>query len=87
MKAGTLLCCGNANFMAGYMMYGGRIIILGDSGEKVALLGQSFMPAQSFQVLRPSRDRTWFSLADEDGVQTPFWRRFPWSSLRRLDDA
>jgi glutamate synthase domain-containing protein 2 len=35
MKAGTLCCAGNANFMAGYMMYGGRIIILGDSGERV----------------------------------------------------
>ena len=35
MKGGTLACAGNANFMAGYMMYGGRIIILGDSGEKV----------------------------------------------------
>jgi glutamate synthase domain-containing protein 2 len=35
MKAGTLCCAGNANFMAGYMMYGGRIIILGDSGETV----------------------------------------------------
>ena len=35
MKAGTLCCVGNANFMAGYMMYGGRIIILGESGERV----------------------------------------------------
>ncbi len=35
MKAGTLACAGNANFMAGYMMYGGRIIILGNSGERV----------------------------------------------------
>ncbi|MDA1072989.1 MAG: glutamate synthase-related protein, partial [Proteobacteria bacterium] len=30
-----LLARGNANFMAGYMMYGGRIIILGDSGERL----------------------------------------------------
>ena len=35
MKAGTLACGGNANFMAGYMLYGGRIIILGNSGERV----------------------------------------------------
>ena len=35
MKAGTLCCAGNASFMAGYMMYGGRIIILGESGERV----------------------------------------------------
>jgi glutamate synthase domain-containing protein 2 len=35
MKAGTLACAGNANFMAGYMMYGGRIVILGESGERL----------------------------------------------------
>jgi hypothetical protein len=55
-------------------------------GERVALLGQSFMPAQSFQVLRPERDAVWFSLEDDDGVQTPFWPRFPWSSLHRLPE-
>lgn len=53
-------------------------------GRRVALLGQSFMPAQNFQILRPSRDRTWFAL-EETGVTTPFWKPFPWSSLRRLD--
>lgn len=55
-------------------------------GRRVALVGQSFMPAQRFQVLRPSRDRTWFTVGEE-GVDTPFWRRFPWSSLRRLDNG
>ena len=35
MKAGTLCCGGNASFMAGYMMYGGRLVICGDSGEQV----------------------------------------------------
>jgi glutamate synthase domain-containing protein 2 len=35
MKAGTLCCAGSASFMAGYMMYGGRLIVCGDSGEKV----------------------------------------------------
>lgn len=55
-----------------------------DAGRRVALIGQSFMPAQRFQVLRPSPDRAWFPI-DEDGVDTPFWRPFPWSSLRRLD--
>ncbi len=54
-------------------------------GKLVALLGQSFMPAQNFQVLRPSRSRTWFEIDPESGVKTPFWERFPWSSLRRLD--
>ena len=53
-------------------------------GRKVALIGQSFMPAQTFQVLRPSRDVTWFELTD-DGARTPFWVPFGWKSLRRLD--
>jgi hypothetical protein len=35
MKKGTLCCAGSASFMAGYMMYGGRMIILGDSGQRV----------------------------------------------------
>ena len=35
MKRGTLCCCGSSSFMAGYMMYGGRIVILGDSGQRV----------------------------------------------------
>jgi hypothetical protein len=54
-------------------------------GERIALLGQSFMPAQSFQILRPSPDGVWFSLEEDDGVKTPFWPRFPWTSVRRLD--
>jgi hypothetical protein len=53
-------------------------------GRRVALIGQSFMPAQSFQVLRPNADQSWFELED-GGVDTPYWRRFPWTSLRRLD--
>jgi len=55
-------------------------------GRVVALIGQSFMPAQSFQVLRPGTAATWFALHD-DGVDTPYWERFPWSSLRRLDPS
>jgi hypothetical protein len=54
-------------------------------GRTAALLGQSYMPAQSFQVLRPSPRQSWFALDDDNGIKTPFWPRFPWSSLRRLD--
>lgn len=55
-------------------------------GKRVALLGQGFMPAQSFHVLRPERGRAWFELdAGAPGVKTPFWPTFPWDSLRRLD--
>jgi hypothetical protein len=55
-----------------------------DRGRRMALVGQSFMPAQRFQVLRPSRDQAWFTI-DDEGVDTPFWRPFPFSALRRLD--
>ncbi|WP_414640925.1 DUF4846 domain-containing protein [Archangium sp.] len=52
-------------------------------GERVALLGQGFMPAQDFHVLSPGKEGPWFSLETEQ-VATPFWRPFPWSSLRRF---
>ncbi|WP_426755906.1 DUF4846 domain-containing protein [Myxococcus sp. Y35] len=54
------------------------------AGKKVALLGQGFMPAQDFHVLAAEGDTApWFSLEGED-VATPFWKPFPWSSLRRF---
>jgi hypothetical protein len=57
------------------------------AGERAVLLGQGFMPAQSFHVLRASADSAWFAIdAASGGVQTHFWPApFPWSSLRRLD--
>ncbi|QDE86703.1 DUF4846 domain-containing protein [Myxococcus xanthus] len=54
------------------------------AGKKVALLGQGFMPAQDFHVLSAGGDTgPWFPLEGED-VVTPFWKPFPWSSLRRF---
>jgi hypothetical protein len=54
-------------------------------GRTALLLGQSYMPAQSFQVLRQRPSRTWFVLApDVTEVATPFWRPFPVSTLRRM---
>jgi hypothetical protein len=53
------------------------------AGERVALLGQGFIPAQDFQLLSPGQDGPWFSLQGDE-VATPFWKPFPWSSLRRL---
>lgn len=58
-----------------------------ERGERVALLGQGFMPAQSFQVLRPSPSGAWFPLDTKGpGLKTPFWPEFPWDALRRLDE-
>ncbi|MEZ4385458.1 MAG: DUF4846 domain-containing protein [Nannocystaceae bacterium] len=59
-----------------------------EDGRVALLIGQGFMPAQSFHVVRPSGAATpWFVVAPDDagGVTTPFWATFPWSSLRRLD--
>lgn len=55
------------------------------SGERRVLLGQGFMPAQSFHVLRPSAGASPFYVIDENApLDTPFWDPFPWSSLRRF---
>lgn len=68
---------------------GHAILILdmavGPDGKKHVLLGQGFMPAQDFHVLRSSDAASpWFTL-DGDSVDTPFWPdAFPWSSLRRM---
>jgi hypothetical protein len=53
------------------------------AGERVALLGQGFLPAQDFHVLSPGEGGPWFSLEGSE-VATPFWKPFPWSSLRRF---
>lgn len=52
-------------------------------GKQVALLGQGFIPAQDFHVLSAGEDGPWFPL-DAAEVATPFWKPFPWSSLRRF---
>lgn len=55
------------------------------AGERAALLGQGFMPAQDFQVLASSEPSLspWFSL-DDANIDTPFWPAFEWSSLHRF---
>jgi len=58
-------------------------VAVSNDGRRVALLGQGFMPAQDFHVLRASAKSAWFSL-DEDTVDTPFWVPFPWTALRRM---
>lgn len=55
------------------------------AGKKVALLGQGFMPAQDFHVLAAEGETgVWFPLEEGEDVVTPFWKPFPWSSLRRF---
>lgn len=62
-----------------------------DDGRRVALLGQGFMPAQEFHVLRsrggstPVLDEVWFLLPAADGrIDTPSWAPFARSDARRL---
>jgi len=62
------------------------------AGSIALLLGQSYMPAQSFQVLgdpgRPAATAAWFLVTPGDTeVDTPFWKPFPLSSLRRFPAA
>lgn len=51
-------------------------------GERVALVGQGFTPAQDFHVLA-TQAGPWFPLEGEN-LATPFWAPFPMTSLRRL---
>lgn len=55
-------------------------------GRRVALLGQGYMPAQSFQILRASDGSPWFTIDPSKPLDTPFWDPFPWTSLRRLGE-
>jgi hypothetical protein len=69
--------------------FGHAVIVLdvakANDGRVALLLGQSYMPAQSFQILRPSKDTAWFVLdADAREIATPFWKPFPMSTLRRF---
>ncbi len=55
------------------------------SGSIAMLLGQSYMPAQSFQVLSAFRYTAWFVVEPgANEITTPFWKPFPLTSLRRL---
>lgn len=58
-------------------------------GRRALLLGQGFMPAQSFHVLRPGgRADPWFVVEPGDqALSTPFWAPFPWKALHRFPGA
>jgi hypothetical protein len=76
-------------FVLSGVPFGHAVLVLDvardERGRLALLLGQSFMPAQSFHVLRPSRDVAWFVVDPTAAqVKTPFWAPFPASSLRRF---
>ncbi|HEX9104506.1 MAG TPA: DUF4846 domain-containing protein, partial [Polyangia bacterium] len=65
-------------------------VAVGGDGRRWLLLGQSYMPAQDFHVLRnPSAASAspWYdaaALATAGGLQTPEWRPFVARDLRRF---
>ena len=68
--------------------FGHAVLVLdvakAEDGRSALLLGQSYMPAQTFQVLA-HEGSAWFIVNPGDAsVTTPFWRPFPASTLRRL---
>lgn len=59
------------------------------SGERVALVGQGFMPAQEFHVVQDASvalDKVWFPLPSSKNpqLQTPSWTPFEMSMARRF---
>ena len=62
----------------------------GAGGEQFLMLGQSYMPAQQFHVLKNMGSASlspWYPAADlEAGLATPEWRPFHWPDVRRFGD-
>ncbi|MBW2736239.1 MAG: hypothetical protein JRH20_27955 [Deltaproteobacteria bacterium] len=57
------------------------------AGRRVALLAQSYMPAQDVHVLRGPQ-QGWFPLEAGKTIKTPLWPSvFSWKDLRRFRDA
>ena len=57
------------------------------AGHRVALVGQGFMPAEEFHVVRSERalDGVWFRLPDDgETLVTPSWRPFQRAHARRF---
>ena len=71
--------------------YPGHAVLVLDAadapdGRRFILLGQSYMPAQEFHVLRNPTGGVWYDAAalDGAGVQTPEWRPFFRRDARRF---
>jgi hypothetical protein len=76
-------------FVMGGNPFGHAVIVLdiaeNAQRERRLLLGQGYMPAQHLHVLRSPSGEAWFPLDLASGyIETPFWRPFPFATLRRL---
>ena len=64
--------------------------VINDQGERLALVGQGYMPAQEFHVLEDSGDhvvdKVWFRLPvnENEVLNTPSWTPFERSEARRF---
>ncbi len=59
-----------------------------ETGDKLFLLAQSYMPAQDIQILNnPMNDQIspWYQFENSDELRTPEWT-FEWSDLMRFDE-
>ncbi len=59
-----------------------------DSDEMIVLLGQSYMPAQDFHILRNPSDSDlspWYRVLAGDSLRTPEWT-FGWDDLARFSE-
>lgn len=59
-----------------------------DSGKKLFLLAQSYMPAQEIHVLKNPQDgilSPWYEIQATDRLYTPEWA-FKWTDLKRFRD-
>ena len=60
-------------------------VVENETGEKKFLLGQSYMPAQDFHVLKnPNSQNPWYSNQMEGPLETPEWT-FELDDLKRFN--
>ncbi|MFC1745228.1 DUF4846 domain-containing protein, partial [Candidatus Riflebacteria bacterium] len=62
----------------------GSLLAINKTGDKVMLLGQSYMPAQSFHILKNFKEAAlnpWYSISNHDSLSTPEWE-FRWQDLK-----
>jgi hypothetical protein len=78
---------GDVLIQGGYPGHAVLILDVAESeGRRWLLLGQSYMPAQSFHVLKNPAGGVWYDAAalDGAGLQTPEWRPFFRKDARRF---
>ena len=69
-------------------VYGHAVVLLdlarNAKGQLVAMIGEGYMPAQDFHVLRHRGTSPWYPLSAGKAVKTPQWPAFTWAQLHRF---